>query len=787
MRTLDRKLIRELGHSKAQSLAIALVVASGVAVFVMSVSTLAFLRATRDAYYDRFRFADVFASVPRAPDAVANQIAAIKGIAALQTRIVSEVSLDVPELVEPAVGRLISLPDSGEPVLNAVFIKRGRLPNPDRHGEVLASDAFVESNSIDIGDPIQAVMNGRLQELVIVGVALSPEYVFQVRGGDLLPDDKRFGVFWMAKRQMEAAFDMDGAFNDVSLRLLRGASEDEVIEQLDRLLQPYGGVGAYGREHQVSARFLADEIKSLRATAVVAPSIFMGVAAFLLNVVLSRRIGTQRIVIAGLKAFGYSNSTIAWHYLKSSLIISLIGAAIGAVAGNWMGSGLAKLYSEFYRFPTFVFYPDVRVIFVAIGISLLAAVVGSFRAVQTAVRLPPAEAMRPAAPASYRQSLLEKLGLTALVPVTVRMIIRGLQRRPVNAFLSSLGIGCAVAVLVMSRFGSDAIDYLIDFQFSRTQRHDLQVVFYETTSPAVFNDLKHLPGVQTVEAFRAVPVKLVNGHREHRTSIMGLSQRRDLFRLLNTDEIPIRLPPAGVVLSDKLAEILNVKNGQRVWVEVLEGAKPIREVTVAGIAKEFSGTNAYMDRAALNRLLRESDVLSGAFLAVDARHQEELYQDLKQTPRVASVSVKSATIQQFRDTIAENQLTMQSFTVFFAAVIAIGVVYNTARISLDEKSRELATLRVIGFTQGEISSILLGELAVLTLLAIPLGWLIGYSFCAAMVYGFESELYRFPLVIQPASYARSAIVTMAAAAVSGLLVHRRLQHLDLVEVLKSRE
>ena len=351
-----------------------------------------------------------------------------------------------------------------------------------------------------------------------------------------------------------------------------GASEDEVIGQLDRLLEPYGGVGGYGRDQQVSARFLADEIKSLRATAVVAPSIFMGVAAFLLNVVLSRRIGTQRVVIAGLKAFGYSNAEIAWHYLKSSLIVALVGSVFGAVAGNWMGSGLAELYSEFYRFPTVVFYPDARVILLAIGISLVAAVVGSYRAVRTAVRLPPAEAMRPAAPAVYRRSLLERIGLTMLVPVTVRMIIRGLQRRPINALLSSVGIGCSVAVLVLSGFGGDSIDYLIDFQFYRAQRHDIQVVFYETTSPSAFSDLKHLPGVQNVEPFRAVPVKLVSGHRDYRTSIMGLTTQRDLFRLLNTEESPIRLPPAGLVLNDKLASILDVQNGDPVTVEVLEGA-----------------------------------------------------------------------------------------------------------------------------------------------------------------------------------------------------------------------
>jgi putative ABC transport system permease protein len=787
MRTLDRKLLRELRETKAQSLAIGSVIASGVAVFVMSLNTLGFLSETRDAYYERYRFGHLFASVNRAPQPLAQRIVEIPGIAEVQTRIVSDVTLAVRGLEEPAVGHLVSLPDDNSPTLNALYLRRGRMPEPDRMGEVLVSDAFFESNSLAIGDEVEAVLNGRLQPLRIVGVALSPEFVLQVRAGEMLPDDRRFGIFWMPHRQMEAAFDMDGAFNNVSVRLLRGASEQDVIDQLDALLKPYGAIGTIGRDQQVSARFLADEIKQLRATGLVAPAIFMAVAAFLLNVVLSRRIGTHRVIIAALKAFGYSNAEIAWHYMKSSLIVAGIGAIAGVIAGQWMGSGLAELYSEFYRFPSFVYRPDWRVIFLAVAISLIAAVIGSVRAVRSAVTLPPAEAMRPVSPTTYRRSLLEIIGLANLIPVAARMVLRGLQRRPISSALSSIGIAFSVAVLVLSGFFTDAIDYLIEFQFSTAQRQDVQVSFIEPTSPAVRHDLRHLPGVQLVEPFRAIPVRLRNGHRDYRTSILGLDGERDLYRLLNTSAKPIRLPPSGVVLGDKLADILKVAPGDPLTVEVLEGEEPIRIVTVTGLASEYSGTNAYMDRQQLNRLMRETDAISGAFLAVDSADQSELYAELKRTPQVASVLIKSATVQQFRDTIEANQMTMQSFTVFFAAVIAIGVVYNTARISLDERSRELATLRVIGFTRGEVSAILLGELAVLTLFAIPVGWLIGYGFSAAMVTGFESEMYRIPLVIRPASYARAAVVTGIAAAISGLLVRRRLDHLDLVEVLKSGE
>lgn len=787
MKTLHRKLIRELADSKGQSIAIGAVIASGVAVFVMALNTLGFLSETRRAYYDRYRFADLFAAVSRAPEPVAERIDAIAGVADVQTRIVSEVTLDVPGLAEPAVGRLVSIPDDGEPALNRLYLREGRAPEPDRQGEVLVSDAFFDAHELQLGASIDAILNGRLQPLTVVGVALSPEFVLQIQPGEMLPDEQRFAVFWMPRRQLEAAFDMDGAFNDLTVRLLRGTNEQEVIAQLDRLLKPYGAPGAYGRDLQQSARYLDDEIRSLRATGLVAPIIFMAVAAFLLNVVLTRRIATHRTIIAGLKAFGYTNLEIAIHYLQSSLIVAGAGSIVGVVAGQWMATNLAGLYAEFYRFPSFVYRPDWRIILLAVTISMSAAIIGSLRAVYGAVTLLPAAAMRPAAPAVYRRTLLEMLGMVRLIPVAGRMILRGLQRRPVSAALSSIGIAFAVATLLLSRFVDDALDYMIHFQYSLAERQDVQVSFVEETSPAARHDLRHLPGVEVVEPYRAVAVDLRSGHRDYRTSILGLNEDRQLYRLLDRQGRPIPLPETGIVISDVLQEILDVRLGDVLTVEVLEGSRPTHQVLITGIAKEYSGANAYMDRGNLNRLLRETDAISGAYLAVDAADQLALYGELKRMPQVASVAVKRAMIQRFRDTIQENQNVMQSFTAFFAAVIAIGVVYNTARISLDERSRELATLRVIGMTRGEVSTILLGELALLTAVAIPVGWGIGYGFCYMMIQAFNSEMFRIPLIIHPESYARSALITGVAAAVSGLIVRRSLDRLDLVEVLKSPE
>lgn len=787
MSSLRRKLLRDLLQMKGQAIAISLVIASGIAVFVMAVSAYAALDLTRQAYYDRYRFAEVFASLKRAPLPLADRIAQIPGVAQVEPRVVMDVTLDIEGMSEPGVGRMISIPAGRRPLLNDVYLKAGRYLEPYRQNEVLVSETFLTAHGMKPGDSFEAVINGRRQTLRVVGVALSPEYVLQIRPGEIIPDEKRFAIIWMDERELAAAFDMEGAFNNVTLTLLRGASEREVITRLDRLIEPYGGAGAHGRSEQLSARFLSDELKQLQASAIISPAIFLSVAVFLLHVVISRVIGTQREQIAALKAFGYTHWEVGIHYMQFVMVITTVGAIIGIALGTWLGKSITEIYAQFYHFPEFLYHFDLRIVMLALGVSVVAAVVGTFGAVRQAVILPPAEAMRPAPPAHFRETILERLGWAKLLSVSGRMVLRELERRPFKALMSTIGIAFAVAVLVLGRFGVDALDYLMTFQYFITQRQDLSVTFVEPLSSEAEYELQQLPGVLRSETFRAVPAKLRHRHHYRNVAIMGLGEERELYRLIDAEENVAKLPPRGLMLSDKLAEVLHVKVGDTLTVEVLEGERPTWEVPVTALIYEFAGTNAYMRRDALNELLREQGSISGAYLRVDGNVIDTLYEQLKETPRVAAVTLKDAALEGFRDTIAENQYKMQAFNIMFACIIAFGVVYNTARISLSERSREMGTLRVIGFTRTEVSTILLGELAVLTLAALPLGYAIGYAFALLMVQGFESEMFRIPLVISPETLAFASGVTIAASVISGLIVRRRIDHMDLVSVLKQKE
>jgi putative ABC transport system permease protein len=784
---LDRKLLRDLWQMRGQALAISVVIGAGIALFVLMLSTFDSLQLTQRVYYDRYRFAEVFASAKRAPLTLREQIAAIPGVAQVETRVVVDVTLDVPGLTEPAVGRLISIPDRKRPMLCDLFFREGRYIEAGRPDEVVANETFARAHLLEPGDTIGAVINGRRRDIRIVGLALSPEYVYGIRGGELIPDESRFGVFWMEGRALAAAFDMEGAFNNAVLTLTRGASEPEVCARLDHLLAPYGGIGAIPRALQPSHWYLQNELNQLEGMGTVIPVVFLGVAAFLLNVALSRIITIEREQIAAMKAMGYGNRALAWHYTKWGLTVAAAGSVLGIAAGAWLGSAMTRMYTAFFHFPVLQYRLTGQVVVEAVAAALAAAILGALGAVGRAVHLPPAEAMRPEPPASYTVSIIERTGLRRLFSQPARIIFRNLQRRPVRAALSVTGIALGGALLIVGAFSYDALDVMLDTIFNVAQRFDVAVTFVEPRSAQAHDDLERLPGVIDVEPFRSVPARLSFGHRSRQAAIQGVAADARLSRIVDGSARPVVPPPDGLVLSSILADVLGVRQGDPVTVEVLEGTRPVRQIPVVRVVDEFLGTSAYMELDALRRLMHEGATMSGAYLSVDPAAAPALYRRLKATPVVAGVMLKRATIDSFNKTLSETMGTVRVINILFAAIIAFGVVYNSTRISLSERSRELATLRVIGFTRAEISYILLGEVAVITLVAVPLGLVLGYGLSGVTARALATELFRIPLVVAPKTYAFSAVTILVATVVSALIVRHRLDHLDLVAVLKQRE
>ncbi len=790
---IDRKMLRDLWRMRGQAVAIALVAAAGVAMYVMAAGTFASLSATRDAYYDRYRMPDIFAGAVRAPESAAREIALLSGVLRADSRIVGQATLDMVGVDEPVLARLVSWDPSKPENLGRPYLRAGRLIAPGRPDEGMVSENFATAHGLAPGDKLVATINGQRRTIDIVGIVLSPEFVYAIAPGAIMPDNRLYGIIWLARLSLAATYDLQGAFNELAVSVIPDADQREIFAGVDRILAPFGGVSAYGRTDHMSDAFLAAEIDGLEAMGKVVPPIFLAVAAFLVNIVMSRLIQTERERIGLFKAFGYTNRAIGFHYLKLVSVITAAGALLGMAGGSWLGRAVTEIYGEFFSFPFLLFRPNLSTMIIAAGVTLAAGCLGTVSAIRRAVLLPPAEAMIPPTPPRYRQiSLPGAIGrmagfLSNKLSQPTRMIGRQLLRAWGRGAATCVGISLSVAMLVSTMFFFDAIEVLIDTQFQVGQRQDVSVTFVEATRPDALWSLERLPGVMKAEGFRAVPASVSAGRFSRNVSIIGLPAQSQLQRPLDRRLMPIAIPERGILLSAKLGELLGVGVGDTISVEVKLGARPQMELRVTALADDYIGTSAYMDIASLNRAMGHVTLISGANILLDPVDEPMFFQTVRDMPFIAGVQSNSVALAMFRATMAENLFITIFFYIAFAAIIAVGIVYNAARISLSERARELATLRVLGFSRGEVSYILLGELAVLTVIAMPLGCGLGYLFATGIIELYRTDLMRIPLIVNESTYAVSMLIVLIVTALSGLLVRRQIDQLDLVAVLKTRE
>ena len=788
MRALDRKVLRDLWHLRGQVLTIGMVVAAGIAALIMSLSTLEALDETTAAYYERYRFGDVFAMVKRAPESVTPRIAALPGVRSVQTRVLRFATVDIEGFAEPVMGEIVSVPAGRQPILNQLVLRSGRLPAGASRDEVVLNEPFAEAHGLVVGDRIVAIINGKRRELGIVGTALSPEFVYALGPGALMADDKRFGILWMEREALAAAFDLKGAFNSVSLDLERNANIHQVLQQLDSLLERYGGIGSIAREDQLSNWFVMNEMEQLRTMSMILPTIFLVVSAFLTNMVLGRLVATERGQIGLMKAFGYSRAEVGAHYAKFVVGIVIVGSLIGIAVGTWLGLINTRMYTNLFRFPMLLYRPSTSAMAIAISVSLVAALSGAAGAVSQAAALPPAQAMNPPAPTVFRRMRLWDTRAARWLDQGSRIIVRNILRSPLRSMLTMSGVSASIGLLVLAIQWNDSLDYLAESYFFHAQHQDATIGLAEPQSETVLRDFAHLPGVLAVEPMRIVGADFSAGPMTHRGSITGLKSDawlQPIFDDATGRVVPV--PAGGLVLGTVLADKLGVSTGDTVRFEILEGRRPELELPVVGLIETYIAMPAFMNIDALNRLLKERPSAEYVNLLVDSRDEPAFYRKMKELPLVSAVMLRRAAIDSFYATLVENIMVFITLFSVLACALGFGVAYNSARIALSERGRELATLRVLGFSRGEISYILLGEVGVLIVAALPFGCLLGRGLSVLMAAAFETELFRVPLVVDGGTYGLSILIALTATVLSALLVRHRVDHLDLIEVLKTRE
>ncbi len=789
MSALNKKLLRDLWRLRGSVIAVALIIASGIALMVAALNTIKTLETTRQVYYDQTGFGDIFANVHRAPRFLRREIERLPGVRRVDDKVIGVALIDVPVLDVPARGQLVSLdPHIAQgSTLNRLVIDQGRMPFIHADHEIVAHYNFANAVGLRLGDKLMATMRGRKMELTIVGIGSSADTVYAMPAGSVFPDEKGFGIFWANRDLLDAVYDYEGAFNSLIIDAEKGADSDELISKLDQILRPYGGTGAFDRTDHPSDSMLDSEIQQLSTMVTVVPLLFLSIAAFLINVIMSRLISLEREQIGLFKAFGMQNFKIATHYLGFALIITLIGAVLGASLGAVLSSLLGELYKIAFRFPFMLQQNDTASLLIAIAVSSSAAIAGAFVTVRRVSRLQPAEAMSPEPPAHYKPSLLERMGLTRKWREPARMVLRNITRRPMRAFVTVFGMSLAVAIVVLGNFFSGAAGTLLDTYFYRSHTQDLTIALVEARPKAALHGLESIEGILRVEGSHAMSVKLRNGVIEERTGIIAREQGTKLSQLLDDERKPVTLPATGIVLAQSLAEKLDVGVGDLVTVEMLTGRRYVRDMPVTAIVRLYVGQGAYMSLEAFGRLTGEMGRMQQFEAKIDPDELAPLVRDLLDLPMVQSVATRLSAFDSFGEMMDRSMLIMAGMFSMFAMLIAGGVVYNSARIALSEQARELASLRVLGFTVREVGFILIGQLLILTALSFLPGAVLGYYFSYGMAQSMQNDLMRMPFVFQGSSVILAMFVVSAAAIGSAVLVGRRVAHLDLVAVLKSRE
>lgn len=787
MTPLNQKLVRDLWRIKSQAIAIGLVIALGVLMLVMMHGLVNTLEETRLAYYDRYRLADVFAPVNRAPTHTLKELAAIPGVAAVQGRVMGEALIDLPEVNVPLRARAISLPDTGSPTLNDIFLTDGRMMLAGHVDEIILLKGFAEARQLTPGDSLTVTMNGARRTFSIVGLAQSPEFFYSTAPGELAADDSRFAVIWVGESALAAAYDMEGAFNEALLSLEPGAGLAAVTNAADKILYKFGSLGAYGLENQLSNRFISEEIDGLKASAVGVPPLFLAVAAFLLYIVISRMVQSEREQIGLLKAFGYSSAEVSTHYLKLVLVIAIGGALAGIAMGIAAGRGMAELYQSYFKFPFIVFEVDPVTFYVGLLISIGTATAASLLVLRSIFLLTPAVAMRPPLPPDYRNALKLPERFQRILDQPSKMVLRRVFRQPGRMFAAVTGIACGMAlsagmISVMSGF-----DRALDVSFSVLDRSDANVVFTHSLTQKSIIELAQVPGVIAVEPYRSVPVIFRHGRHHYQGGIEGLVDNPRLYRALDTSLQPIPLMPNGIVLSKPIADILQAAPGDWITIDVREGRRPLLQVPVAAVANTLLGSPVYMQLSALNHYLKEPEQVSGAFLRLDTAQRDQVYRAIKNMPAVAGISLKLDSRISFEKMMDQGAGAMRYIMALIAGVITFGIVFNSARIAYAERERDLASLRVIGFTKGETAFVLLGELTLVTLIALPIGAALGYYLSLAISEGFSTDIYQIQPVYTSENYGIAGLAVIFASLVSGWLVKRDIDRIDLVSALKSKE
>ena len=781
---LLKKALRAMWNNKKTYMACAILISVGAFIYVaMGISAFA-LEDSMHRYYRDYRMADVFSRVARAPVSAMDDLLAIDGISAVDARLTYDARAEVYGADQIITLRLMSFTDCDER-LNKFHITYGEFPSGEN--DIVLGHNFFMAHGLEPGAQIEVIIRGRAHSFNIAAAALSPEFVYAIPdASNMFPDDMAFGYAYVSYESLAAMLDMRGMANDISFLLSPGTEFDDIRAELEDALERYGLISLIPRDDQLSHAILEMEIHSLQSMSQSLSIMFVACSMVMLYLMLKRLVEQDRAQIGTLKAFGFKNIEILLHYLTYGVVIGILGGFIGALAGFLSADALIYTLGEFFKMPEMSTYQSADIVIQALIIAVAGGVLGSFMGAYGVINLHPAAAMRPAPPKPVKYDILSMLPFIKIF-LNSRgfMALRSIDRNRVRSAFIIVGVMFSFSIIALMNSMAGMVDTLIYDQFEKVRMYDVRVSFTRPIpiTGAVWS-IYAAPGVTKAEAVFETPVMLINKHIREGALITGMNPDSELIRIFDINRnAHVTLCNRGIILSYALAQDLAVQPGDRIYV-----SSPLlvydRAIYVADIVKEIIGGGNYMSIEALTDLLDISPLASSVVFNTD---------DLPYIMRHLRDAEFISSIDDVRGSQAAMAELMGSYDVLLSTMwlmgvlVALVIIYNTSSISLNERKREYATLRVLGLNVSEVAEIMSFEYWALAAVGMILGIPFTGVLRAGLINMIDVDFFNMSPHTELQAFMIAFIGCWAAVVISNTIAKRAIKKFDIVEVLKERE
>ncbi|BCZ44916.1 ABC transporter permease [Clostridium gelidum] len=787
MNILFRNLLRDIKKSKGQFISILIIVVLGVTFYTAINSAFKNLSNSSSEYYSEYRLADIWVDLYSAPMGIKEKVDSIPNVKTATGRIIKDASINILE--ENATLRFITLPDIKKDIVNDVVIKSGRYFSEDDSNQCLLDEDFFKANNLNLGEYIYPIISGNKVKLKIVGCVKSPEFVYTLKdASEIMADNKRFGIIYIKQSFGEAIFDFKGSINNLSIQISNGSDVKTVKDDVKKALKNYGVKNVIDREEQTSSKMISEKIKGLKSMGGTFPVIFFMVASVIIYIMMGRMVESQRTQIGVLKAVGFTNMQVLAYYMSYSAMIALIGSFIGSILGTYMGASMTKLYNQYFNLPLGGIKIYSEFVIPAFILTLFFCLFAGYHSCKAIFKIMPSEAMRQKSPESGKKIVIERINLIWInISYLGKIIVRNLFRYKKRALLTSLGVIFSSAILLVALSMGDSMDFMIQQQYGNIQNYDIKVKFSKLMSIEDLNNIKNITHIKELEPVLETGVEISNGWKHKDVGFTAQIKEPQMYKVEDKSGNAISLPQNGILISEKLANTLGIKVNDSVNIKFYFPGKEKKEMVVKGIIVQYLGLSTYTSMDNLNSILGEGTIASSAVLKLDNTNAENEVKDkLRNMPNVMSVDSKTDSLNALLKTMGAMQASIGVY-IMLAGILLIAVLYNIATINIFERQRELATLKVLGFSNNEVKKLIFNENYIIVIFGMIVGLPFGKWLGASLMASSSTDAYTIPYVVEFKTYIIAIILTLLFTAITNLTLMRKIKALDMIEVLKNKE